>query len=366
MNIPLLDSEKEDIQFDWTKYSRAWLYPDSDLNTILEKINDLGVDDLEANQSQNSHQSSVEGEDDSSSEQEDFDNGSNGDSDVEFGYGEGDQLVEQQHSGEELTLKDQIMQRMQNVVQMQKSNDMQAALQYIEEAFHLMNYNTPSHWPTQYPEFFDDFGNLAMQNNQPTVAFTYYCIALDAPDSSGAEKSYEQIVNKVDEIDNHQLQEVYEQRKVLSEYIQQQGFNWTNAIVNAYPEHIYNTCAIEGNRLGLEEVTNLMKTGIPSAEAVQMTGNHDVTEIIGAYNAYAYLFTDMDGQTLSVKQILSMHKIILENMPKGDFAGVFKNTMCISSEDYEAIMEEFVAWFQQADDHAIDAISLAAMTHLFW
>jgi hypothetical protein len=66
----------------------------------------------------------------------------------------------------------------------------------------------------------------------------------------------------VDNIDSNQLRQVYKKRQELSDVVKRHGFNWDVAVVRSYPEHIYNTCAIEGNSLRLQEVEELMEQGL--------------------------------------------------------------------------------------------------------
>ncbi|KAI1718464.1 fic/DOC family domain-containing protein [Ditylenchus destructor] len=232
--------------------------------------------------------------------------------------------------------------------------------------------NYPKLWPIENADIMIELGNAFKELEKPIIAYSFYrCAIKSHPEHSAVKKHHDDILQTIDDLDNVQLKSVCELREKLCDAISKHqsdsptSFDWANAIKNAYPNHVYNTCAIEGNHLSLSEVKTLIQNGSLFRDSSNKDDVRDDAEVIGAHKAFQYLFSELDGEKhITIEHMCDMHRLLMKGTPKEKTAGEFDNEEGISKDDITKHMESLMKWLlEELQRGIIDGVSLSVMAH---
>uniref|UniRef100_A0A914E781 Uncharacterized protein n=1 Tax=Acrobeloides nanus TaxID=290746 RepID=A0A914E781_9BILA len=137
---------------------------------------------------------------------------------------------------------------------------------------------------------------------------------------------------KVNEIDNRLLSDIYEKRNQLCNAIISGDFDFGHSIDQTYFQQIYNTCALEGNPVTLENAVDMLKNGLSiyqKASNQQSKLDEDEKEIIGMAQAFAYMITELDETELTVE----FHQYSIRRVSTGSTASLTEAPRVADGDD---------------------------------
>ncbi|KAI1720296.1 fic/DOC family domain-containing protein [Ditylenchus destructor] len=353
-----------------SNYKRPWFLPGSDFDKILAPLYETKESSCSTMVDEEADEySSEEGE----SEDEPFDYDENADSDVVFddNYTPAEEEIV---DNQEDKRKNGIKQTLEEVLAMCKKGadkDTFVLTKELCEKNYLEDY--PRLWPIENADMMIELGNTFKQLEKPFIAYSFYRCAMESHrEHTALKKLHDDILQIVDDLDNKQLKCVYELRDKLCDAISKQQpdspttFDWSTSIKNAYPSHVYNTCAIEGNHLSISDVKTLIESGPCFRNSPNKDAARDDAEVIGAHKAFQHLFSEFDGEKhINIEHMRHIHRLLMKGTPKESTSGEFCNECdSLSKEDIPKHVETLMKWLSDELQHGIiDGVSLSVMAH---
>ncbi|KAI1731115.1 ribosomal RNA adenine dimethylase domain-containing protein [Ditylenchus destructor] len=194
-------------------------------------------------------------------------------------------------------------------------------------------------------------------------AFGFYRRALENDSTDEQIRSkLQSIMGTIDAYDNEQLRALYHKRDELWALVGNDSEKWKPVLRDAFFLQIYNTCAIEGNTLSLNEVCQCFNKGqMPS------TNNpipKSKKEVISMGIAFAELVTSYEGKFLRYNMLLDLNSLI-NSHDKSVAEGLRANDKFITPAEFEQRLNSFLSWLKKnmTSCDAIDGHSLSLLAH---
>uniref|UniRef100_A0A915ECZ2 Uncharacterized protein n=1 Tax=Ditylenchus dipsaci TaxID=166011 RepID=A0A915ECZ2_9BILA len=194
-----------------------------------------------------------------------------------------------------------------------------------------------------------------MDPNNPMPAYRAYSRALVAdPANEEAKKCLDEVQPRVDTFLNAKLSELNEAYK-LYEAIPRSNPGLNQALKDLYFRHIFETNAIEGNKLTLEETKNTLLFEKPLE-----LKSKDEKEVAGIKEAMQILENPPSIQDVNIEDILWIHGRVLSQADP-DIAGKIRDgevrigrTEATEEGQLQRVLDDFIGFLN--DPHSVDTI----------